>query len=163
MKQGGSFQKERFLFCFKSSMGGGGGGGLTSNSPVRTPLLICHKRKLLYIYCFIATEMTKIRLKRHIAKVNLPLLLHHNKRISRLNMKVGWNGQNVGNFCKVEGRANKRRIILKKISFTASLIDKGRGVDPRTPLLAYATVRGRGARRLKFNCCPCDFLGKDRA
>ena len=36
---------------------------------VRTPLLICHERKLLFIYCFTATEMTKMRFKRHIAKV----------------------------------------------------------------------------------------------
>ena len=34
MKNGGSFQKERFSFLLKSSMGG----GLTPNPPVRAPL-----------------------------------------------------------------------------------------------------------------------------
>ena len=96
-------------------------------------------------YCFTATEMIKMRFKRHIAKANLQLLLHHNQSISRLNKKVGWNRGNVGNFCKLVGRAHKKRIILKKISFTASRIDKGeeRGLTSnpspplRTPLPAF--------------------------
>ena len=86
-------------------------------SCVRHCLYAIKGNSYLFIYCFAATEMTKMRFKRHIAKVNLPLLLHHNQSISRLNKKVEWNRRNVGNFCKLEGRANKRRIILKKISF----------------------------------------------
>ena len=77
--------------------------------------------------------MTKMRFKRHIAKVNPPLLSHHNLGISRLNKKVGWNRRNVGNFCQLEGRANQRRIISKKISFHCISYRQGGGVDPRNP------------------------------
>ena len=87
--------------------------------------------------------MTKMRFKRHIAKVNLPLLLHHNQSISRLNKKDGWYRRNVGNFCKLEGRTNKRRIILKTVSFHCISNRQGGGggltSEPLLPL-AYATV-----------------------
>ena len=108
-KKGGSFQRERFLLFFKSSMEGGGEVNppplrayATAYMPLKeTPiflLLHCNRndknavqatsQKLIYRYCYITI-----------------------KSISILNKKVGWNRRNVGNFCKLEERANKRRII----------------------------------------------------
>ena len=117
-------------------------GVLTLNPPtpcVRYCLYAIKGNSYLFIYYFTATEMTKMRFKRHIIKVNLPLLLHHNQSISRLNKKVGWNRRNVGNFCKLERRANKKRIILKKISFRRISYRQGGGTP--TPPFAYVTVK----------------------
>ena len=99
----------------------------------------------LFIYCLTATEMTKVQFKRHIAKVNLPLLLHHNQSISRLNQKVGWNRRNVGNFCKLEGTASKRRIFSKKISFHCISNRQEKGFDPRNPPSVRTPLSTRNA------------------
>ena len=159
MKKGGSFQKER-VFIFLNRRWGVD----PQNLPRAYATAYMPLKETPIIYCFTATEITKMRFKRHIAKVNLPLLLHHNQSISRLNKKVGWNRRNVGNFCKLEGRANKRRINLKKISFHCISNRQGGGLTPepspllRTPLSTTTIVRaaqiGRAKKGLPVLRCP---------
>ena len=93
-------------------------GGLTPNPPpAYTTAYMPLKKTPIYL---LLHSNRNDKIKRHIAKVNLPLLLHHNQSISRLNKKVGWNRRNVGHFARSK-EGEQKAYHFKKEKFSLRL------------------------------------------